>query len=110
MAYSYKCNSKNCALHECGALEAKEKLKELILKKEVVLASDSQTNDKDIYGRLLRYILICTENCQDVSFTLLQEGLVREAGFGNKYSHQEEYKQAEAFAKNNKLGIWGSCQ
>ena len=126
LAYSYKCMPK-CTKNECGAAEAKEKLKELILNKQVVLASDSSTANKDIYNRLLRYIYLCpspslspsssstdyrlltTDSpCTDISLQMIKLGLAKESGFGNEYSKQKEYKKAELGAKSAKRGIWGA--
>jgi endonuclease YncB( thermonuclease family) len=130
MAGSYRCGKDaKCTetAEECGASEAKEKLKELVLNREVVLTEDTMVGVTDKYGRLLRYIYYCrggppwppqegqtqgfvpTGKCQDLSLVLIQSGLAREAGFGNSYTHQKQYRQAETEAKEKKLGIWGKC-
>lgn len=138
LKYSYKnCaspNSAKCKTNECGAIEAKNRLKELVSNKEIHLATDPQIEDKDKYGRLLRYVFLCSpsdpppqqktpdlypsrapepknlSSCSDISLVLLKEGLVREASFGTNYSKQKEYKKAELEAKNKNLGIWKNCK
>lgn len=83
--------------------EATNRLKELVGGKTVVLESDVE--DKDRYGRLLRYVYI-----DDIFVNL---ALVRE-GYANVYiippndKYETELKQAEDDAKSTKLGIWAS--
>lgn len=128
LAYSYACMPK-CVRNECGALEARDRLKNLILNHEVVLENDTQTGNTDIYGRLLRYVFLCptpsptssgstmnhelitlSSSCLDISFALIQQGLVEESGFGKSYSKQKEYQQAENEAKSKNIGLWAQCK
>lgn len=80
--------------------QAKNKLEELILGKEVRL--ERGENDKDKYGRLLRYVFI------DDVFVNLE--LVREAYAkvipAEKYF--EQLKEIEKLAKEKNLGVWFS--
>ena len=56
------------------------------------------------------YRLQTTDSCFDVGLELIQQGLVREAGFGEKYEKSEEYRQAQIQAKKENLGIWRECE
>jgi micrococcal nuclease len=90
---------------ECYYQEAKDKLTQLTLEKQVYLEKDK--TDKGKYGRLLRYIYI--------NNTLINELLVLEgyAKVYDKYAYDtkrySQLKKAEEQAKSKKLGVW-SCQ
>lgn len=79
--------------------EAKERLEELVLNREVLLESD--TEDKDKYGRYLRFLFLDSRN---IDLQLVGEGLaVARFSPGN-----EKYKNviiaAEKQARENKIG------
>lgn len=81
--------------------EATNRLKELIEGKTVTLEKD--VDDKDQYGRLLRYIYI--------DDTLVNLEMVRE-GYGNVYiippntKYSNKFEGAEEEAKNAQRGMW----
>lgn len=87
---------------ECYYEEAKEKLEELTLNKEVYLEGDVEDLDK--YGRMLRYIYT---NATFVNGYLVVEGYAR---VYDKYnattSRYAELKVLEEQAKSEKKGIW----
>lgn len=78
---------------------AKSRLEDAIDGQEVILESGSK--DKDVYGRLLRYVFVGEEN---ISETLVKEGLVAaEAPYeGGKYD--AEIAALENYARLNKIG------
>lgn len=78
---------------------AKERLEDAIGGQEVIL--EIGPKDEDVYGRLLRYVFLGEEN---ISETLVREGLVAaEAPYeGGKYD--ESMKSLEDYAKTNKIG------
>jgi micrococcal nuclease len=81
-------------------LKAKEVVKSLILLQNVRLESDSE--DMDDHGRLLRYIFV---DDVFVNLWLVEEGyahVFRESGL--KYENQ--LKEAETAARLQELGIW----
>lgn len=83
---------------------ASEFTKDLIDKKEVVLVPEPNYEDKDKYGRLLRYVYL-----KDGTFVNKK---IIEEGFANAYtrfsiSKLEEFKEAEKKARENKKGLWG---
>lgn len=88
---------------ECYYKEAKNKLEDLILNKDVFLERD--ISDKGRYGRLLRYIYV---NNLLINSFLVKEGYAK---VHDKYDYDiklyKELKEVESTAKNNKLGVWG---
>ena len=78
--------------------EAKERLEELILNKEVRLEKDRR--DKDRYDRYLRYIFIEEEN---INLKLVEEGLAI-ARFYEDKKYKKEILDAEKKARVNKKG------
>jgi endonuclease YncB( thermonuclease family) len=78
--------------------EAKVRLEELVLNKEVELSSD--VNDKDQYKRLLRWILIDGEN---VNLVMVEEGLAI-ARFYEDKKYKNEILNAEKEARANRIG------
>lgn len=87
---------------ECYYTEAKEKLKELVLHKEIKLEEDYI--DEDNYGRKLRYVY-----AEDifVNGLLVEEGYARAFDAFNKTTKRyDELKELENKAKENKKGIW----
>lgn len=83
------------------SVEAKNKLKELIEGKEVVLEKD--ITDKDQYGRLLRYIWL--------GDALINLNMVK-LGYANSYTYppdvkyQDQIVAAEKEAREKKIGLW----
>jgi micrococcal nuclease len=78
--------------------QAKQRLESLVLNKKVYLELDKE--DKDQYGRLLRYIFLDEQN---INVLLVKEGLAIARFQGNeKYS--QEITEAEEEAMNKKLG------
>ena len=88
---------------DCYYKEAKERLTELILDKEVYAEKDR--SDKDKYDRYLRYIYL---NDTLVNGVLVQGGYAR---VFDKYKKDtgryEQLKKLEEIAKENNLGVWG---
>lgn len=78
--------------------DAKKRIDELLLNKEVTLESDSE--DKDIYGRSLRYIFLNNEN---INAKLVEEGYCV-ARFPEESKYKKEIVNAEKLAIENKIG------
>jgi micrococcal nuclease len=94
--------------NECGALDARERNKQLVDGRDVVLEKD--ISDKDKYGRLLRYVYVENEG----KLIMVNHELVV-GGFARSYpvSPDVKYKglllEAENKAKEGGLGLWGLC-
>jgi len=84
--------------------EAKEKLEELILNKEVRLEKGKE--DFDQYCRYLRYVFV---NDKNVALELVKEGLSVARFSPEDVKYREEISLAEKEARENKIGCkWGS--
>lgn len=82
--------------------EAKEKLEDLILGKEVILESDIE--DKDKYGRLLRYVLVDGYN---VNYGMIFMGLAYEYEYGSNTKYSSWFKETELNASSENSGcLW----
>lgn len=77
---------------------AKERIEELILEKTVILESDGE--DKDIYGRSLRYVFLEGEN---INKKMVLEGYCV-ARFQDDSKYKKEIQNAESFAILNNVG------
>ncbi len=86
---------------EAGYQEAKTLLVLLVLKKEVVLESDSE--DKDQFHRLLRHVWIGDEL---ISVILAAQGVARAKFFTNNEKHRLEIQEAEHQAIQERKGLW----
>lgn len=81
--------------------EATNRLKELVEGKEVALERD--IDDKDKYGRLLRYIFVNGEN---INVELIREGLATLYIVPPNFKYRYELEQAQNEAKTLKRNIW----
>ena len=89
---------------QCFGQEASARMKELVQGKTITLVKDP-AQDKDVYGRLLRYIDL---NGVDIGAEMIAEGY---AYSYKKYPQPrlEEYNKLEVQARNAGKGLWGSC-
>lgn len=84
---------------------AKDRIEELALGKEVYLEKDGE--DKDQYGRFLRYIFL---DGSDLNLQLVKEGMAVARFPEGKGLHRDEIAQAERYAKENRIGCkWGGA-
>ena len=89
---------------ECYALEAKNKLRELVENKEIRLEKD--VSEKDKYDRLLRYVYVGEDNINEF---LVREGFARLATYPPDTKYYGKLKEAERVAKENNTGLWKAC-
>lgn len=78
--------------------EARLYIEEVLLGKKVVLEQDGE--DKDMYGRSLRYIFL---DGQNINTKMVAKGLCV-ARFEQKSKYQDEIKKAESNAISGKVG------
>ena len=96
---------------QCGYEEAKEYLKQLIEGKEIHLEKD--INKKDIFGRLLRYVLL--ENPNPEIDTIIINNKMAYMGWVFNVKTPKDTKYRDLFARSTdnarklKKGIWGLC-
>ncbi len=95
-------------LVQCFGKEASAKTKALLTGKQVTLEADASQGDRDKYNRLLRYIILDGVN---INKLLITEGFAHEYTYRLPYKYQEEFRAAEAEARENKRGLWadGIC-
>ena|SRR3989344_6278572 len=91
---------------QCYYQEAKDKLKELTLNKEVYIERDITNKDK--YGRILRYIY---QDGKLVNSILVEEGYAKVYDkYKNDTKRYLQLKRVEDIAIQNNLGVWACNQ
>lgn len=88
---------------QCFGKEASDFTKSLLTNKSVRLESDSSQNDRDKYGRLLRYVFLGDTNINE---KIIVEGYGHEYTYRTPYKYQTEFKNAERLAREAKRGLW----
>ncbi len=89
---------------QCFGREASNKTKEMLTGKEVRLEPDPTQDDRDKYGRLLRYVFL--EDGTNYNKWLIAQGYAHEYTYDIPYKYQTEFKTAESQARNHSLGLW----
>lgn len=92
---------------QCFGRAASQFTKELIGSSDVRLEADPTNTNRDRYDRLLRYVYLPDGR-------LVNAEIIRQ-GYGFAYvlfpfEKMEEFKQHERQAREQSLGLWGSCQ
>ncbi len=96
--------------YECYK-QAKERLEELVLNKEVLMESDER--DKDMYERHLRYLFVEIKDGEEekiinINLKLVEEGFAIARFYENK-KHKKEILETEQKARAEKRGCkWES--
>lgn len=95
--------------NECGGIESAQKLKELVENKEIKIEGDETQDDKDVYGRTLRYIFVDGIN---INQKMIADGWAKEYTYKVAYKYKNNFKETQETAKKDKRGIWGEdfCQ
>jgi endonuclease YncB( thermonuclease family) len=94
---------------QCYGKEASDETKKLLTGKSVYLSKDVSETDK--YDRLLRFVYLPIENGQ---MLFVNDYLVRQ-GFANNYpyppdvKYDDQFRQAEKEAREQKKGLWSAC-
>ncbi|MBD8104771.1 thermonuclease family protein [Plantibacter sp. CFBP 8775] len=93
---------------ECFGPEASDHTHQLLDGQQVLLAADPSQEDRDRYGRLLRYVQ--TVSGVDVGADLITGGFAREYTFQRSaYAQQASFRALELDARQNGRGLWASC-
>jgi len=90
----------------CFAEEATSRQAALTQDQEVLLEADASQDDRDKYGRLLRYIWLPDGHM--VNAILVAEGYAYEYTYNEPYRYVEEFMQLEHGAHLADLGLWAS--
>ncbi len=91
---------------QCYGPEASERMKELLSGKSVALETKPD-EDKDDYGRLLRYVIL---DGSDIGAEMIEEGYAKSLCFAFPHPRCEEYDKLEREARELKRGRWGTCR
>lgn len=89
---------------ECYGKESTAKAKEFLNSKWVQLESDESQDNRDKYGRLLRYVWF--DNGTDFGRRLTEEGYAYEYTYKVAYQKQQQYKETQEAAKQQSHGLW----
>ena len=85
--------------------EAKEFLEYFVLGKEITLERDVE--DKDQYGRLLRYVFIDENN---VNYRMIYNGFAHKYKYGSNVKYSFEFEEAENKAKEYEGCLWEKAE
>lgn len=92
---------------QCFGPEASQHLKDLLpAGTQVRVVADKE--DKDRYGRNLRYVYRASDNLF-VNAELVEDGYAKVLIFQPNTAHENELVDLEAQAKAAKRGLWGAC-
>ncbi len=94
---------------QCFGHEASDKAKEMLVGKSVRLEADSSQDDRDKYGRLLRYVFLSDGTLFNKH--MIEEGYGYEYTYRLPYKYQAEFKAAQGSAREKGKGLWapGVC-
>jgi micrococcal nuclease len=92
---------------QCYARQASAHTKRLAASSLVYLEADGRSDDRDRYGRLLRYVYLTDGR-------MLQEELLREGSafmYPNfPFDRQQAFAALQSEAQTGKVGVWRDCQ
>lgn len=89
---------------ECYWEESDNYLTELLWNvSEIKLEFDDTQWIEDQYGRLLWYVFV---NWNNINETMIKKWYAWEYTYNKPYKYQQDFKNAELYAKNNKLWLW----
>lgn len=96
---------------ECGGRKASRSLKRLLPRgTRVKLVSDTSQDNKDRYGRLLRYV-IKRSTGKDMNRSQIWRGWATVYVYGgDPFNRVSSYRRAQRKANSNDRGIWRICR
>jgi micrococcal nuclease len=89
---------------ECFGNDASQFAKGMLTGTSVGLVSDPTQDDRDRYGRLLRYVIL--QDGTDLDAQLIAQGYAHEYTYDKPYLRQSAYRAAEAAAHSADRGLW----
>jgi micrococcal nuclease len=92
---------------ECFGPQASANAHKLLDGQEVRIAADPTQDDKDMYGRLLRYVW--RQDGLFYNLEAIKDGFAYEYTFAKPYQYQAEFKAAQQAAQAANLGLWSAC-
>jgi endonuclease YncB( thermonuclease family) len=94
---------------DCGFGQATRLTARLTEGRPVKLIGDSESDDKDRYGRLLRYVEVPMEGTDDVGLRLLRAGWASAYRGRYEVERSPRYFKAERNAARRGVGVWEEC-
>lgn len=91
---------------ECYGPESSAKAKEFLGGKWIKIKADKTQDDKDKYGRLLRYVYF--DQGTDFAKRMIEEGHAYEYTYSVAYKNQALYKSMQDSAKGASRGLWSA--
>ncbi|MBI2040433.1 thermonuclease family protein [Candidatus Microgenomates bacterium] len=94
---------------QCFGKEASSETKNLLEGERVILQKD--VSEIDSYKRLLRYVFLPLDDGQllFINDYLVREGFARVLTYPPDVKYNEQLREAERQAKEEKRGLWGRC-
>lgn len=92
---------------QCFGKEASDKTKQILINQNVRLEADPSQQNKDKYGRLLRFVFL--PDGTNVNKMLIEEGYAHEYTYDIPYKYQQEFIEAQRDARNAEKGLWNSA-
>ena len=92
---------------ECYGAQAHKALVDILGKSSITLESDSASDDKDKFGRILRYVKVGKVN---INLKLVEIGAATPYFYkGEKGKYSSQLLKAAQNAKAKKIGLWKFC-
>jgi micrococcal nuclease len=89
---------------ECYGVEASNKANELLGGQMVYLEPDPSQDERDRFGRLLRFVWLADGRLFNLE--MIAQGYAYEYTYDAKYKYQAEFRAAQAQAQTQQLGLW----
>jgi micrococcal nuclease len=89
---------------QCFGKQASVYTHSVLDNQQVKLATDPTQDNKDVYGRLLRYVYLADGTLFNLQ--LIQQGYAHEYTFQVPYQFQDQFRQAQAQARQQNKGLW----
>jgi micrococcal nuclease len=90
---------------ECFGVEASNRAEVILSGQKVRLEYDPAQGERDKYARLLRHVFL--EDGTNFGLLMIREGYAHEYTYAVPCKYQQEYKEAQNYARENSLGLWG---
>ncbi|MBI2448626.1 thermonuclease family protein [Candidatus Microgenomates bacterium] len=92
---------------QCFGKEASDRAKMILTEQKVRLEKDLTQNERDKYGRLLRFVFL--EDGTNFNKKMILDGYAHEYTYqSNPYKYQQEFKEAEKQAIEANRGLWSA--
>lgn len=92
---------------ECGGAQASASIKRMLeIGDRVHLVRDRSQDNRDRYGRLLRYV---EHRGRDVGRRQIRKGWAAVYVFETAFDRLPTYRSAESAAESRRRGVWGRC-